>query len=76
MIEAAMRLRIEGLLNFKWCEQQSPSALLQVETKIFITSPCSALRADTVPMPMTMPRELLWTPAVRRCERSAREPEA
>jgi hypothetical protein len=77
-IEAATRLRIEGSLNFKRCEQQSLSVLLQVETKVSITSPCSSPRAATVPMPMPMPmpRELLWVHMVRRCERRAREPEA
>jgi hypothetical protein len=73
-IEAATHLRIESSLNFKRCEHQSPSALLQVETKIPITSPCSSPRATTVPMPML--RELLRTRTVCQCERRAREPEA
>jgi hypothetical protein len=57
-----------------WIEHQSPSALLQVETKIPITSPCSSPRAATMPMPML--RERLRTRTVRQCERRAREPEA
>ncbi|XP_062186342.1 IQ domain-containing protein IQM2-like isoform X2 [Phragmites australis] len=49
------KLRIEGSLSFKR-EQQSPSALLQVETKISITSPRAAATA-----PVPMPRELVRT---------------
>jgi hypothetical protein len=75
-IEAVTRLRIEGSLNFKWCEQQSPSAVLQVETKISITSPCLSPRTATVPMSMPMLREHLRTCMVHQCERHAREPEA
>ncbi|GJN10916.1 hypothetical protein PR202_ga29061 [Eleusine coracana subsp. coracana] len=57
------KLRIEGSLSFKRGEQQSPSAaLLQVETKISITSsssssPCSSPRAAAA----AAPRELLRT---------------
>jgi hypothetical protein len=72
--EVTTRLWIEGSLNFKRCEHQNPSALLQVETKIPITSPCSTPCAATVPM--SMPRELMRTRTVRQCERRAREPEA
>ncbi|RLN36031.1 IQ domain-containing protein IQM2-like [Panicum miliaceum] len=49
------KLRFEGSLSFKR-EPQSPSALLQVETKISIASP----RA-TVAAPVPMPRELART---------------
>ncbi|XP_062188689.1 IQ domain-containing protein IQM2-like [Phragmites australis] len=49
------KLWIEGSLSFKR-EQQSPSALLQVETKVSITSP----RANAAEAPVPMPRELSW----------------
>ena len=49
------KLRFEGSLSFKR-EPQSPSALLQVETKISVASP----RA-TVVAPVPMPRELART---------------
>ncbi|KAL6657026.1 hypothetical protein ACP70R_004806 [Stipagrostis hirtigluma subsp. patula] len=54
------KLRIEGSLSFKR-EQQSPSALLQVETKISITSPRACAGAAAAPLPMPMPRELART---------------
>jgi hypothetical protein len=58
MLKASLgsgKLRFEGSLSFKR-EQQGPSALLQVETKISIASP----RA-TVVAPVPMPRELART---------------
>ncbi|KAL6841738.1 hypothetical protein ACP4OV_028250 [Aristida adscensionis] len=53
------KLRIEGSLSFKRAEPQSPSARLQVETKISITSPRACATAAPVPVPM--PRELART---------------
>ncbi|KAK3125798.1 hypothetical protein QOZ80_7BG0609860 [Eleusine coracana subsp. coracana] len=68
------KLRIEGSLSFKRAEQQSPSAaaLLQVETKISITSsssPCSSPRAAAA----ATPRELLRT---RFADAAAAAPES